>query len=131
VNGRGGELLIQQVVDQGFRLHRDVGPGLLESVYETVLADRLRDLGCHVETQKSVDINIDGKTFLGAFRADLIVDGSLLIELKSVESLNPAHIKQTLTYIRLLGFPVGLLINFGGATYKEGIRRVMNDAIAK
>lgn len=131
MKGAASEKLIQQVVDQGFRLHRDVGPGLLESVYETVLADRLRDLGCHVETQKSVDIKIDGKTFLGAFRADLIVDGSLLIELKSLESLNAAHIKQTLTYIRLLGLPVGLLINFGGARYKEGIRRIMNDTMPK
>jgi GxxExxY protein len=131
VRNENSELLIKQIVDQGFRLHRDVGPGLLESVYETVLADRLRELGCHVETQKSVDINIDGKSFPGAFRADLIVDGSLLIELKSVESLNAAHIKQTLTCIRLLGFPVGLLINFGGATYKEGIRRIMNDTMPK
>jgi GxxExxY protein len=131
VNDSVAERLIQKVVDQGFHLHRDVGPGLLESVYETVLADRLRDLGCHVETQKSVDITIDGKKFLGAFRADLIVERSLLIELKSTDSLNAAHIKQTLTYIRLLGFPVGLLINFGGAMYKDGIRRVMNDTLAK
>jgi GxxExxY protein len=131
VRSENSELLIKQIVDQGYRLHRDVGPGLLETVYETVLADRLRNLGFHVETQKSVDINIDGKTFLGAFRADLIVDRSLLIELKSVERLNAAHIKQTLTYIRLLGLPVGLLINFGGATYKEGIRRIMNDMMPK
>jgi GxxExxY protein len=131
VRSENSELLIKQIVDQGYRLHRDVGPGLLETVYETVLADRLRNLGFHVETQKSVDINIDGKTFLGAFRADLIVDGSLLIELKSVERLNAAHIKQTFTYIRLLGLPVGLLINFGGATYKEGIRRIMNDMMPK
>jgi GxxExxY protein len=131
VRSENSELLIKQIVDQGYRLHRDVGPGLLETVYETILADRLRNLGFHVETQKSVDINIDGKTFLGAFRADLIVDRSLLIELKSVERLNAAHIKQTLTYIRLLGLPVGLLINFGGATYKEGIRRIMNDMMPK
>lgn len=129
--GEDSELLIKQVVDQGFRLHRDIGPGLLESVYETILAERLRDLGCHVETQKSVDINIDGKIFQGAFRADLIINHSLLVELKSVENLISVHIKQTLTYIRQLNFPIGLLMNFGGATYKEGIRRVMNDAIAK
>jgi GxxExxY protein len=125
------ESLIRKVVDQGYGLHRDIGPGLLESVYEAVLADRLRDLGCHVETQKSVDINIDGRTYHGAFRADLIVNQSLLIELKSLESLNAVHIKQTLTYIRLLGFPLGLLMNFGAATYKENIRRIMNDKISK
>jgi iron complex transport system substrate-binding protein len=131
VAGKEIESLARQVVDQGYRLHRDIGPGLLESVYETVLADRLRDLGCHVETQKSVDINIDGKTFQGAFRADLIINQTLLVELKSVERLTSVHIKQTLTYIRLLNFPIGLLMNFGGATYKEGIRRVMNDTITK
>jgi GxxExxY protein len=125
------ESLIRKVVDQGYGLHRDIGPGLLESVYEAVLADRLRDLGCHVETQKSLDIDIDGRTYHGAFRADLIVNQSLLIELKSVESLNAVHIKQTLTYIRLLGFPLGLLMNFGAATYKENIRRIMNDKISK
>ncbi len=122
------ESLAREVVDQGYRLHRDVGPGLLETVYETVLADRLRSVGYYVETQKPVDINIDGKTFHNAFRADLIINYVLLIELKSVESLSSAHIKQTLTYIRLLNFPVGLLINFGGATYKEGVKRVMNNS---
>jgi GxxExxY protein len=125
------ETLVRKVVDRGYGLHCDIGPGLLESVYEAVLADRLRDLGCHVETQKSLDINIDGRTYHGAFRADLIVDQSLLIELKSVESLNAVHIKQTLTYIRLLGFPLGLLMNFGAAAYKENIRRIMNDKISK
>jgi GxxExxY protein len=125
------EAVIRVVVDQGYRLHRDIGPGLLESVYETVLADRLRDLGCYVETQKSIDINIDGKTFKGAFRADLIINNTLLIELKSVENLNAAHIKQVLTYIRLLDFPIGLLMNFGGPTYKDGIRRIMNDSAPK
>lgn len=75
--------------------------------------------------------NIDGKTYFGSFRADLIIDQILLVELKSVESLNAAHIKQTLTYIRLLDFPVGLLMNFGGATYKENIRRIMNDKTQK
>jgi GxxExxY protein len=121
------ESLARDVVDQGYRLHRDVGPGLLETVYETVMADRLRGAGYYVETQKPVDIIIDGKTFNNAFRADLIINDVLLIELKSVESLNAAHIKQTLTYIRLLKFPIGLLINFGGATYKEGVKRIMNN----
>jgi GxxExxY protein len=124
------ESLIRQIVDQGYRLHRDIGPGLLESVYETVLADRLRDLGHYVETQKSIDITIDGKAFSNAFRADLIINQCILIELKSVENLNAAHIKQTLPYIRLLSFPIGLLMNFGGATYKEGVRHIMNDRVA-
>jgi GxxExxY protein len=131
MNGDDIESLVREVVNQGYRLHRDVGLGLLESVYEAVLADRLRGLGLYVESQKAVDINIDGKTFPAAFRADLIINQSLLIELKSVESLNATHIKQTLTYIRLLDFPLGLLINFGAATYKEGIKRIMNDAATR
>jgi len=90
------------VVDTAFHLHRDLGPGLLESVYEAVLARMLEERG-------------------------LRVDGCLVIELKSVEKLAPVHAKQLLTYLRLLNLPVGLLINFGVATFKEGIRRVVNN----
>lgn len=115
------------VVDAAIRIHRGLGPGLLESVYETVLAADLERRGYRVERQKSVDIEYDGMRFAGAFRADLIVEGSLVIEIKSVEKLTGAHAKQVLTYLRLLNQPLGLLLNFSGETMKEGIRRLANN----
>lgn len=115
------------VIDLAVRLHRDLGPGLLESVYETVLAGKLVQLGYSVVRQKPIDIEFEEMKFEAAFKIDLIVDNRLLIELKSVESLNAAHAKQLLTYLRLTKQPVGLLINFGGATLKEGLRRIVNN----
>ena len=114
-------------MDVALRLHRDLGPGLLESVYETVLAGKLSALGYSVVRQRSVDIEFEGLVFEVAFRIDLLVDERLLVEIKSVERLNAAYAKQLLTYLRLTGQPVGLLINFGGATLKEGVRRIVND----
>jgi iron complex transport system substrate-binding protein len=114
------------VLDLALRMHRDLGPGLLESVYETVLAGKLVELGYRVERQKPIDIMFEGQRFDAAFRVDLIVDDALIVEIKSVERLNMAHAKQLLTYLRLTQQPVGLLINFGGATLKEGVRRVVN-----
>ena len=121
------EALFNQVLDAGYRLHTEVGPGLLETVYETILADRLISMGLQVEAQKSIDIQLQDRHFRGAFRADLIVNSKLLIEIKSTESLASVHIKQTLTYIRLLNMPLGMLINFGGATFKGNVKRIMND----
>ena len=121
------EALFNQVLDAGYRLHTEVGPGLLETVYETILADRLISMGLQVEAQKSIDIQLQDRHFRGAFRADLIVNSKLLIEIKSTESLASVHIKQTLTYIRLLNMSLGMLINFGGATFKGNVKRIMND----
>ena len=115
------------VVNVAFRLHRDLGPGLLESVYETVLAGKLVEKGYSVRRQKPIDIEFEGLRFEGAFRIDLLIEERLLVEIKSVERLNAAHGKQLLTYLRLMKRPVGLLINFGGATLKEGLRRIVND----
>jgi len=115
------------VLDISLRLHRALGPGLLESVYETVLAGRLAAMGYKVDRQKPIDIMFDGMRFDAAFRIDLLVDERLLIEIKSVDQLNPVHGKQLLTYLRLTKQPVGLLINFGGETLKEGVRRIVND----
>ncbi|MDX5984424.1 GxxExxY protein [Sphingomonas echinoides] len=115
------------VLDIALRVHRDLGPGLLESVYETVLAAKLSALGYEVVRQRPVDIEFEGLRFEAAFRIDLLVDQRLLVEIKSVERLNAAHAKQLLTYLRLTRQPVGLLINFGGATLKEGVRRIVND----
>jgi len=115
------------VLDLSIRLHRKLGPGLLESVYETVLAGGLIAAGYKVDRQKALDIEFEGLRFEAAFRIDLLVEDRLLIEIKSVEQLNRAHAKQLLTYLRLTGQPVGLLINFGAMTLKEGFRRLVND----
>ena len=115
------------VVDLAYRLHRDLGPGLLESVYEAVMAAKLEKMGYPVVRQQPVDIEYDDLRFESAFKIDLLVDHRLVLEIKSVERLNAAHGKQLLTYLRLTKQPVGLLINFGGATLKEGLHRVVND----
>lgn len=99
---------------------------MLESVYETVLASQLASLGYEVERQRSVSIDFEGLHFEAAFRIDLIVGNQLLVEIKSVERLNAVHAKQLLTYLRLTKQPLGLLINFGGETLKEGLRRIVN-----
>ena len=115
------------VLDVALRLHRELGPGLLESVYEALLARRLQDLGYSVATQQLIGAEFEDIRFEAAFRADLVVDDRLLVEVKSVERLMPVHSKQLLTYLRLKKQPVGLLINFGGETLKEGFRRIVND----
>ncbi len=117
------------VVHAAVQLHRDLGPGLSESVYEMILASKLSKMGHTVERQRPIDIEHDGMRFEAAFRIDLLVGGRLLVEVKSVERLSGAHAKQLLTYLRLTKQPVGLLINFGGETLKEGLRRIVNDYI--
>ena len=121
------DLVSGDVVDIALRLHRDLGPGLFESVYEAVLAARLASIGYTVARQQPIGIEFEGLKIEGAFRIDLMVDGRLIIEIKSVEQLLPVHSKQLLTYLRLTGQPVGLLINFGGATLKEGVKRLVNN----
>ena len=115
------------VLDVSIRLHRELGPGLLESVYETILAAKLTAIGYRVERQRPVDIKFEEMRFPAAFRIDLLVDERVLVEVKSVERLSNAHAKQLLTYLRLTNQPLGLLINFGGATLKEGFKRLVND----
>ena len=120
------EELSAVVVDCGYKLHVEAGPGLLESVYKVVLATMLADRGLLIKRQVPVPIKLAGKTFSEGFRADINVEDKLLIELKSVEKISPVHSKQVLTYLRLLQMPLGLLINFGAATFKEGIKRIAN-----
>ena len=120
------EAAASDVIDVSLRLHRDLGPGLLESVYETVLAAKLAKLGYEVCRQVPVSFEFEGMVFEAAFRIDLVIASALLVEIKSVERLNAAHAKQLLTYLRLTKQPLGLLINFGGATLKEGLRRIVN-----
>jgi GxxExxY protein len=121
------DILAKQVLDEAFRLHTELGPGLLESVYEQVLAARLRKAGLQVETQKTIPIVVDDLTIPEAFRADLVIEGMLIIELKSVEEMKPVFAKQLLTYLRLSGLKLGLLLNFGAPSLKNGIERVANN----
>jgi GxxExxY protein len=121
------ETLASMVVHTALSVHVDVGPGLLESVYEQLLANRLRLQGLTVDRQLPVGAKIDGLDFPAAFRTDLLVEGKLLVEIKSIEKLAPIHAKQTLTYLRLMELPLGLLINFGGITLKDGLKRIANN----
>jgi len=120
------EELAAAAVDCGFHIHKELGPGLLESVYEAVLAQALRQHGLLVEQQRPVPIKFREMTFSDAFRADLIVENLLVIEVKSVERNAPMHAKQLLTYLRLMKQPLGLLMNFGCETFKDGVKRVVN-----
>ena len=123
---RNIEELSAIIVDCGYQLHRLLGPGLLESVYEVILARMLEQRGLRVERQKPVPIEFLGMKFDEGFRADLLVEGLVLVELKSVEKIAAVHGKQVLTYLRLLNLPLGLLMNFGAATFKEGVQRIVN-----
>ncbi len=121
------DALSGEVIDSAIAIHRELGPGLLESVYEMVLAGTLRGKGLKVDRQMPIDIEYAGVRYDAAFRIDLLIEDVLLVEIKSVERLAPVHGKQLLTYLRLARQSVGLLLNFSGATMKEGIKRVVND----
>ena len=115
------------IVGEAIRIHRELGPGLLESVYEKVLAAGLARKGLLVAAQVPVAIKYDGLVIDAAFRVDLLIEKTVVIEIKSIEQLTKLHAKQLLTYLRLMEQPVGLLLNFSGLTMKEGIRRLVND----
>jgi GxxExxY protein len=118
--------IAKQILDAAFLVHTRLGPGLLESVYEVVLAYELEKTGLTAERQKSMPIMYDNIRFDEAFRSDLVVNGKVIAELKSVEALLPLHAKQLLTQLRLSSLKLGLLINFGEAHLKNGIKRVIN-----
>ena len=120
------EELATQAIDCGFRVHKKLGPGLLESAYETALTIGLLNAGLRVERQKPIPISFEGAIIQDAFRADLILEDRLIIEIKSVERFAPVHAKQLLTYLRLMEQPLGLLMNFGCETFREGLKRVVN-----
>ncbi len=115
-----------EIVDAAYKLHTGLGPGLLESVYETVLARDLQRRGFHIERQKPVSFDYEGLHFDDGLRVDLLVDSRVVVEIKSVERLLPVHPKQVLNYLRLLNLSVGLLIDFGVPTLKDGLRRIVN-----
>ena len=120
------ELLARRAIERGLFVHRELGPGLLESVYEAVLATGLAREGFHVERQKLVPMTFEGITYAESFRLDLVIEGALIIEVKSTERNLPVYSKQLLTYLRLTEQPVGLLMNFGYPTFREGLKRVVN-----
>jgi iron complex transport system substrate-binding protein len=125
--GNPVEELSAIAVECGYNLHVSLGPGLLESVYEALLARALADLGLEVERQKPIRIKYNDIVMEEGFRIDLLVEGRLLIELKSTERHMPVHAKQLLTYLRLMDLPLGLLMNFGAPTFKMGCKRIVNN----
>ena len=118
------------IVDTAITVHKELGPGLLETVYEVILAHELERRGLSVNRQVSIPIEYHGIKFDEGFRTDILVENKVIIELKSVESINKAHKKQVLTYLRLTGLKLGYLLNFGEALMKDGISRIINGEIA-
>ena len=118
--------IAKEIVDAAYHIHKGLGPGLLESVYEITLAYELEKRGLPIERQKPIPIQYNGITFTEGFRADIIVEDIVIIELKSVETIAPVHKKQLLTYLRLADKRLGLLINFGAVLIKNGITRIVN-----
>lgn len=114
------------VIDTAIDIHRELGPGLLESVYEVVLAKALAERGLRTERQVPVSIRYHGVVFEEAFRADLVVDDKVILELKSVDTVTNAHKKQLLTYLKLTDLRLGILLNFGEALMRDGITRTVN-----
>jgi GxxExxY protein len=121
------ELLASAAIDCGFHIHKEIGPGLLESAYEMLLAENLKQRGFVITRQVPISLSANGIFIENAFRADLIINGKLLIEVKSTEQHAAVHAKQLLTYLRLTQMPLGILMNFGTATFKEGVRRIANN----
>ena len=118
--------IVKIIVDAAIAVHRGLGPGLLETVYEVALAHELKKRGLHVERQIPISIMYDSLKFDEGFRADIIVEQKVVIEIKSVEHASPAHKKQIQTYLRLTGCKLGFLLNFGEALMKDGITRAVN-----
>ena len=118
--------IAKQIVDAAFQVHQKLGPGLMESVYEMILGYELEKRGYSIQRQKAIPIKYDELVFEEGFRADIIVEDAVIIELKSVESIQAVHKKQLLTYLRLTDKKLGLLINFGSALIKDGIFRIVN-----
>lgn len=118
--------LSEQIIGCSIKIHKSLGPGLLESVYQKCLSYELSKLNIPARSEVTLPVKYEGLNFESGFRADLIVDEKIIVEIKSVESLSPTHIAQTLTYLKLTDYPVALLINFGEATLKTGIKRFVN-----
>lgn len=120
------EAIGKEVVDAAIKLHRDLGPGLLESVYEAILARELEKRGLRIARQVPIKIKYGGEIFEEGFRADIVIEDLVILELKSVERVTPAHKKQLLTYLKLTELKLGYLLNFGEDLMKNGITRMLN-----
>ena len=121
------EIVVTDIISTAVEIHRELGPGLLESVYKTVLAGRLQRRGLTVRTELVVPFEFDGIRFGDGLRIDLLVERCVVVEVKAAEKIAPVYYRQVLTYLKLMNLRVGLLVNFGGVTLKEGLRRVVND----
>jgi GxxExxY protein len=119
--------LARIVIDTSYHIHFDLGPGLLESAYEIILFELLVSRGLRVARQVPIDIDYRDIRIENAFKVDLLVESKLVVELKATEKFAPVHAKQVLTYLKLMNLPLGLLINFGAATFKEGVKRLANN----
>ncbi len=119
----------QIIVDCAVKLHKELGPGLLETVYEVILTSKLKNFGLSVKRQVAIPIEYQGHKFDEGFRADIVVEDKVISELKSIEKVNNAHKKQVLTYLKLTGYKLGYLLNFGEALMKDGIPRIINGQI--
>ncbi|MGZ8920919.1 MAG: GxxExxY protein [Limisphaerales bacterium] len=119
-------VIAKGVVDAAFQMHSTLGPGLLESVYEVILARELQQRGFEVERQRVIPLVYNNIHFEEAFRADLVINNKVIVEIKSIDEIAAVHSKQVLTYLRLTNLKLGLLINFGAAYIKDGIERIIN-----
>jgi len=117
--------LSENIIGAAIRVHRELGPGLLESAYEVCLAHELRESGLKVETQKPLPVEYRGINLDCGYRLDIVVEDKIIVELKAVEKLQPIHDAQLLSYLRLSGMPLGLLINFHSRLLKDGIKRLV------
>ena len=118
--------LAREIVDASYKVHKAIGPGLLESVHEKILCYELQKRGLTIERQVAIPVVYENLSFDEGYRADLIVESKVIVELKSLENVAPVHKKQLLTYLRLADLRLGLLINFCEALIKHGITRVVN-----
>ena len=117
------------IVDVAYHIHKQLGPGLLESVYEAIMIHELRKRGLYVQNQVPIPVEWDGEKMDVGFRADLIVEQCVIVELKSIETVHPVHKKILLTYLRIANRKLGLLINFGTELIKDGLSRVVNNLV--
>ena len=120
-------MITAAAIDCAVKIHADLGPGLMESVYEAILHKKLQDKGLRVARQVAIPVTYEGLSFQEAFRADLIVEDKVILELKSIDQISKAHRKQLLTYLKRSGLQVGLLLNFGAHLMRDGIARVVCD----
>ncbi len=121
------EALAREVIDFGFQIHAQLGPGLLENAYEALLESALAQAGHKVRRQVPIKMRFNGVVVDNAFKVDLLIDDALIVELKSMERLAAVHSKQVLTYLRLMELPLGILMNFGQPLFKDGLKRIANN----